>query len=403
MKFTLVRTTALDVFNQALKTCNTKAVGEALSEFLFEEKDGSLQLSSMGDISEQTISLPVAKDANGKFLLQAEEGAKFTVSGKEVTEFVNQFPDEEITCLYVPAEGTFIMGSATRKTRVALVTGIVDDFVPMVFTSRDINVACAGAALAEALKHTAFATATDPNLAPKTAVRVKITGELLVAHATDEERISAYVVDIDDIGGTVVDILLPRSTSEILSASLLRKGVDGVEIELGKRHARFKWNDVVLTSRLENPLGAGFPEVSGYFNGQEIASIKVSKGDFLRALKLVGMIAKDSYIFVSTNADGVLVSTEEANHAAIQDMVVAQESKGEAVTTLPCKSLIKAIESTSNPFVILSYRALPGQQDGEEPGLVIMDGDTYQHFIFPVVPNDQAEEVLEDDTDDEEE
>ena len=146
MKFTLTRSTALTVLKQALKTCNTKAKGQADSEFLFKPDDNALLVTSLNETSEQNIVLQCSD-------LEFEQGESFSVSGQALVEFLQQFPEEEVKCLYNPDDSSFVIGS--KKTRFAFPTGSGSDFVPFNFQSHGKAIELPSSSLREVFKCTA--------------------------------------------------------------------------------------------------------------------------------------------------------------------------------------------------------------------------------------------------------
>ena len=386
MKFTLVRNTAQVALAQALKTCNTKAVGKADSEFLIREAAGQLSVTSLNDTAEQTLVL----QAEG---LKADDGEGFSVSGQSLVELLRDFPDEQVALSYDATKAIVVVSGITKKTKFVFPTGDPEDFIPFSYHPQGISVEVDGTAFAAALKATAFAASQDNTLAPRTAVKVSLAGDKLIAEATDNSRISVYNIQVDDIGTDTINMLLPRATAEALSG--LVDGIACVTVRPGTRHVRFEWNDTIMTCSLENEVGKPFPNLGRFMGGSVVASARISRTDLLRSLKLAALVAKYSYIgvqvgegndeFIKKYGDGVLLTTDERTRGVSQDVVVKQSGKGAAKVLVAHSYMSKAVEMSKSPWIDLEFLEL-------KPGIVavcVCDGP-YRHLVFPVTPNENS-------------
>jgi len=375
MKFTLSRSAALTMLQQALKTCDTKAKGQLASEFLFKPTDDEsyLTVTSFTDFAEQNIQVAIED-------LELEGCVGFSVNGFDLVELLKNFPDEEITCVYAEDKAIFVIASKQRKTKFALPAGIPDDFVLLSVAQTGARVAVSGTSLATALRLTAFATSREYTKAPQTAVKMTLEGTTLLAEASDNERISKVSLEIEDIGPDVRTLLIPYTTAEILSTML--DGIETVTLVPCLKHIQLEWDDTLFTSNLENGVTRKFPALSKYMSGTEHANLKVSRTDILRAVKMASLLAKDSSVCIKANLDdGIIISTNEKDRGASLDVVPAQTGTGAAEVHIATKILLKGIETTSSPFLTLSFRAIQNNL----LCIVLVDGE-YEHCIFPVSP-----------------
>lgn len=386
MKFTLNRSNTLPLLSQALRTCNLKNKGEVDSMFLFELLNGKINLTSADKNAEQIMTLSVLDiDDSGE--------SSFTVDGTSIVEFLRQFPDEEILCSYNTDKSAFIMSSKTRHSKFAFLTGKAKDFMKMSFTDNNNIIKVKGSALSAAFKKSAFSTSLDTSLSPLTSIRLQIKADKILTESSDNYRITTYNIINEGVENTL-DLLIPKETADNLSVIL--DSVEEVSIIPSKRLVRFTWDNTVYTSRLENSVGKPFPQVSKFLGGDKKAFMTLSRGDLLRSLKLASLVAKDSYLNLSVQPNGLLIATDEKDKGASQDLVTAQSVEGEAESLIACKYLIKGIEMTDSPWITLEFRNVAML---EEAGcaLVIVDGN-FEHFIFPVAPNDLDIEDEEDTT-----
>lgn len=381
MKFTLNTNMALALFSQALKTCNVKSKGQPDSEFLFEKINDNLTITSLNETSEQQISVPTIS-------ISGEDG-RFSVAGQGVVEFLRQISDNEVSCQFNKKTNAFYMVSTdpSRQTKFAFPCGDPNDFLPIVFRATGVEMDLPGNILASALHSTAFAASTDSNQAPQTAVRIKISGNVLSADASDFHRISSFIVDLpEDSQYNDTSFLLRKDISEVLS--VLLSDVESVKMILANNHVRFLWDGTIFTCVLESEMKKKFAPVEKFFDGELDANAVVSKGDFQRALKLASLVAKDSSVGISIKDGKILITTNEQDKGASQDSVVCQTSEGEASTFSAWKYLVKGVDICSSPWISLEFRKLPNNMG---VALIIND-DQYSHLIFPVLPKQQDDE-----------
>lgn len=379
MKFTLNTSVALALFSQALKTCNVKSKGQPDSEFLFEKVGDKLTVTSLNETSEQQIVIPT-NSLSG-------DDEKFSVAGQGVVEFLRQISEAEVSCQYVAKSNVFYMISLdpARQTKFAFPCGDPDDFLPIVFRATGIEATLPGNVLATALHSTAFAASSDGSQTPQTAVRLKVSGSVLSAEASDYHRISSFISEVGEIDDVEFSILLRKDVSEVLSTLL--SDVAEVTVVLAANHVRFLWNNTVFTCILESELKKKFAPIEKFFASELEASAKISRGELQRSLKLASLVAKDSSVGISLDEGKLIITTKEQDKGASKDTVVCQESDGNASTFSAWKYLVKGVDICTSPWINIEFRALPNDMGS---ALVICD-EEYNHLIFPVLPKQEDE------------
>lgn len=379
IKFTLARSTALPVLAQALKTCKPKSNDVEQSLFFIKEDKGILTITSFDDIAQQSITLPTID-------IQGNEEQVFAVSGQAMVDFFKQFPDEEAVCEWNDSTKILTVTSTVRTIKFEFPTFLVSDkddndtvqFVPLVFNSKSKPVVCDAKSLADAFQLTSFAASTDSSMAPLTAVSISVDNGTLVAQSSDNFRISIFETDVDDDSIDTIKFLLPHEAADILSD--LWADVDEITVEQGKRHIRFIWDETIFTSRIE---AANFPDLNQYIGDTKV-TMRISRKDLLNALKLAGLLAKDSYVILSASSDGLEISTEEADRGASTNVVPVQAIDGEEDTCVSYKFFLKGVEVVNSPWIDLIFTELSLINAF---AVCIVDG-SYRHYVFPAIPKD---------------
>jgi DNA polymerase III sliding clamp (beta) subunit (PCNA family) len=376
MKFTLDVATSLPILNQALKTCNTKA-DDSDASFLIAEKDNGLWITSINEKAEQINKLPILD-------LEADSGESFFVSGQAFVEFIRQFPDDEAECECDGASLT-IKGTVKDINYSFPVSG-TENYAPRNYVSTTLPIECDAQAFAEALKLTSFSCSLDKSDGVTVGLRVQLFGDKLITQSTDLDRISMCEIDIEDIGLTSVSFILPKSIAETLS-SILDDAVV-VKIEKGRNHIRFQWNDTTLTSELIDDSNNEFPDVIEHMEGNIEAEIVVSRADLIGALKIAGLVAKDSWIKINASNEGLRISISDKHKGAGTNLIDAQKVTGKNETYCTLKNILQGVSMTTSPWITLEFRALSFSPNF---GIGIIDDD-FRHFIFPIIPKDEDDD-----------
>ena len=157
----------------------------------------------------------------------------------------------------------------------------------------------------------------------------------------------------------------------------------------------------MFTSTLENSIGKAYPELSKFMKGKELGSVKISKANLARSLKLAALVAKDSYVTIAikpleadSTGGGLIISTKEDDRGMSQDTLIVQEQEGEAEVNVAHRFISKAIDSASEAWISLAFREVRA----DTVALVLIDGE-FEHLIFPAIPNksDDVESNEEED------
>lgn len=384
MKFTLNRADALATCTQALKTCDTKTkeVGSD-ADFLFTVKAGAIRVTSNCGIASQHVPLPA-------FVEDEEAEAEFLVPAAAITEFFKQFDSEAVACELKETHNLLVVGSEDKASQFAFPTLSPENYAPMRGNIGPKSFVLDGPTLAKALSLTLVAASTNIHDTPRCAVHIVLDGDTLLVEAQDGQRMARYETASTHSFASRNEILIPRQVAEILAASLEK--ADEVTLGLGQAHVRVTWGENEMIASLEAPLGDPFPpDLVRFFREEPEATVVISRNDLLRKLKLAGLIAKGTYILVTTTESGLTISANEMDKGASRDNVIAQTVVGESETTVGCMLLTKAVDSIESPWVEITFRKLPNGFTA----LVLKDGE-YEHLVCPVTANDDLGEEFED-------
>lgn len=384
MKFSLTKSAALPTLTQALETCNAGGgKGKADTDFLVQVDGGKLLVTSVNDHAQQTVEVPV-KDLEG-------ENESFTVTGKSLTDFLRQCMDEDIVCQFNPQKYALKLEAANRNMKYVFATGRSDEFSPITYQKGKKTFNLDGAVLSGAFGNTHGATAKDAAYRPYTAVKLVVDGGAILAEATDQNRAALYEAEVSDTGVERTEFLVPREVAKALS-NILNK-VGSVTIRPCGRHLAFEWEGTTFVAALEAVESDNeFVSLAEFFGGAELASCRISKDDFLRSLRLAGLLDDDPGVTLSISAEGLEVRTEESEAGAGVDVLRVAEHTDEATSFLALKSILKAVEACEEPWIVLKWVELENQ----EVSMAVVDGNgSLRQLVFPVRSKDAEVETEE--------
>lgn len=377
MKFSLTKSAALPALIQALETCSAGGgKGKADTDFLVQVEGGKLLVTSVNDHAQQTVEVPV-KDLEG-------ENEPFTVTGRNITDFLRQCMDEDIICQFNPQKFALKLEAANRNMKYVFATGRADEFSPITYQKGKKTFSLDGSILSAAFGNTHGATAKDVAYRPYTAVKLVVENNKVLAEATDQVRAALYEGEVEDTGQDATSFLVPREVAKALSNIVSKVGA--VTIRPCGRHLAFEWEGTTFVSALE-PVESDneFVSLAQFFDGEEYASCRISKEDLLRSLRLAGLLDDDPGVTLSISDEGLKVKTEESEAGAGVDVLPVAESKDESSSFLALKSILKAVEACEEAWIILKWVAL----ENGEVAMAVVDGNgNLRQLVFPVRSKD---------------
>jgi DNA polymerase III sliding clamp (beta) subunit (PCNA family) len=375
VKFTVLCSNAISVFNQAIRTCDIRA-NNTDADFLLKESDGRLWVTSINRNMEQTILIPTVS-------LSANKNESFFISGQVIVELFRQFPDDEVSCNY---EGNVLIiegdDTSDRQIKLELPTSEADDFAPFNYVSESTIIECDAAKIVKSLESTSFCASTDEDDNGLTAVHITLADDKLTVEASDNDRVAVSEIEIDNTDKVAIDCLLPKESANTLIS--LIKRVDIVKIEKGKNHLRFFWNDTTFTSCLTTD--DDYPDLTQYINGTVVASAKISKEELIKSLRLLGLLVKDSFIALKLGSNGLKISANEKDRGSGSYVIDPQKITGNSDAPIPYKFLVQAAEAMVKPWVTINFVELAY---GDQYPHVSLVEEGYLHFVFAGAAKDE--------------
>jgi DNA polymerase III sliding clamp (beta) subunit (PCNA family) len=368
LKITFSRTSTLPILKQALKTCNTKSKGKADSEFLVYSEDNVLKITSINEISEQTIILPHEQMDNG-------DDFKFSINAALFLEFFNQFPEDKIQCVYKEDDNTLIAGN--KKTKMAFPCGKGDDFSSFQTLLADDEFDIESNLFMALIKNTYFSVSSDWQNSPLTSLKFTVDFNHVRAESCDLGRISIASKESHLNCNKSHVFLIPKEAVDFLSSLNIQDGK--IKIYPCKKHFKISWGNTIYISLLEG--SHNFPDLNVWIEKPTVAKIKILSSELQNALKLSSLIAKDSYIKLQLD-DKLHISAADDSVGMLKYSLDCEEIEGKCETLVSHRSFLKYFDLFQDLKLEFEFKEINENSYG-----ILCKNKDVNHMIFPVKAN----------------
>jgi DNA polymerase III subunit beta len=247
-----------------------------------------------------------------------------------------------------------------------------EDFPRVEGTAESRRIELGGDDLAAALGQVAGAASRDETRPVLTGVLFEGEGDELSVVATDSYRLSMRKVRAEGVDG--IKTLVPARA--VVEVGRLAGGLEKVGVELGAAQASFDLGDVTVQSRL---IEGEFPAYKQLLPESQGNHLKITKGEFLEALKRVALLAQDATpVFLELGSEGVqLTCTAQGLGEGSEDVDAAYEGEEMRVAFNP-SYLEAGISATTTDDVVMDLT------DPQRPVLIHEPDD--QEFLYLLMP-----------------
>lgn len=275
MKLQILQENLSKALNIASRFSSGRVQLPILGNILLSSKKTKLTISSTN--LEISVSIQVGA--------KIEEEGDLSVPSKVITELIGNLPHETLD-LETSKEQLKVSTSGFSST----VLGMNPNDFPKIPTDlpKSNVVSLPLKDFSSSLSQVIFATSVDETRPILTGVLLVLSKNDLILVATDGFRLSQKKTKIS--GGYDVKIVLPKL---ILSEISKMEEGDNVEfsVENKEKQAVFGTEDLILSSRL---LDGEFPDYEKIIPKSSTYKISIDKEEFLRAVKLASIFARDS-------------------------------------------------------------------------------------------------------------
>ncbi len=342
MKIKINQQDLLPVLQSVSRSCGIRATLPVLANILLQTENGKLKLSATN------LELGVIKIVSAEVL---EEG-DVTVPSRTFLEIISSLPPGEISLDATPDQ----LKISAHKFNATL-NGIPANEFPTIPLSETPGVMVDANVLKEALPEISFAAAADEGRPVLTGILTEIKKKTLELVATDGFRLAHKTTGLENTETDSFKALIPRRTLEEVARLIAEEEeADKIEISTSENQNQmiFKINQTILSSRL---IEGQFPSWEKIIPQTSVNRAVLERADFLKAVKLASVFAKDSanVVKLSTNSKSIKL-TSKTKELGGQETDIEGTIKGEEITiAFNSRYLIDALSAVPSSQVIIEF------------------------------------------------
>lgn len=252
----------------------SKPLIPVLENFLFEIKEGKLQITTTDLETFMTTSMMVESDGN----------INIAVPSKVSMDTLKSLPTQPITFSIDPA--TYGIEINTGNGRYKLTGQNSEDFPKIPEVQSDNSIVLPANMLLKAINKTLFATGVDELRLNLTGVYCQIFDDNINFVATDANRLVRFKKN-GTKNGFETSFIMPKKAVTMLKNSL-PNDVTPVKIEFNKSYAFFNYGDVSLICRL---IDERYPDYHAVIPAENPNRLTINRQEFMSALKRVSIFS----------------------------------------------------------------------------------------------------------------
>ena len=305
---------------------------------------------------------------------QIEEEGAITIPSKALKQIISSFPDELLTIETSGYEVSITCG----KRRVGIYGTEAEDFPPIPTVESGLVGKFEAAVLRDAIKHVAFAAATEDSRPVLTGIKVEITGQDFTFAAADGFRLAVYKGKLMEPISEDTSFIIPgRALQEV--NRLIGSQQEPVEFTVTKSQVLFRLENVELVSQL---IQGTFPNYSQFIPQSYDTRVVVDLGEFLRATRTASIFAND--IVRLQIAKGCLTVSAQSEGLDSKEDIDATVQGAEAKIAFNSKYLAEVLDVLGKGSVALETTtpASPGVLRPVKPA----EGESTAEYIHVVTP-----------------
>lgn len=274
MKFTCTQ----ENFSQALTVVSRVASKNVALPILHNV----LLIAEKGTVQLQTTNLEVAVTVTMR--ARVDEDGRYTVPSRVLNDFIALLGHEKVT-LHTTEQGLEISSGHSTTT---LKGAAADDFPVLPQPTDVVEFRLPANALYAAISETVFAAANDESRPEISGVFCHVEKNTLTVAATDSYRLSERHAPLTGSAEKAASAILPsRTIHELLR--LLPHDETEISLALGDNHARGRWPEVEMVSRV---IDGQYPDYQQIVPAQWETKVTLPRDEFLNNIRAASLFCK---------------------------------------------------------------------------------------------------------------
>lgn len=363
MKLVVLQEDFAPALSTALRFVNTRAQLPVLSNIHLSASKTKLRINATN--LENSVSIPIGA--------KVDEEGEITVPARVLTDIVAGLAKGQVT-LEAKNEKLTI-STSNSKSDISSMLAVDFPKVPMAPGKESVKLNAQD--LLASLNHVLYSSSSDEARPVLTGVYFVFNKDNLTLVATDGFRLSKRKISLEN--GVPGSMIIPK---EILAEiSKIGKGFDDIalSVKADENQLIIQIGDITLSSRI---IDGSFPDYEKIIPNKSKVRINVDKEELLRAIRVSGVIARDSANVVkfAVNKSGLSLLAESSKsgkqNVKVDTKVEGSEESEISFNYKYVEEFLLSIKGDSVDIKIIDETSPGVFLDSSEPDLV--------HLIMPV-------------------
>ena len=317
---------------------------------------------------------------------QVEEEGAVTIPARLLTQFVNSLPQQRVDVTLEDEPLRLAMKCARYEANIN--GQDADDFPPIPTVDEGAVGRMDAAVMRDAIRHVAFAAATEDSRPVLTGVKVEMSGNEFTFAAADGFRLAVYEGKLSDPVPEDISFIVPARTLQEVNR-LLGSQSDPVEFTVtpAKSQALFRLSSVELVSQL---VQGTFPNYRQLVPEEYTTRVVIPRESFMQATRAASTFARDGSGIIRLNISSdeqqevgkIAVSARAEELGDYEGEVDAQVEGSESKIAFNSRFLTDVLDVLEDGDVALET------QTASSPGVIKPaanpNGHSYTHVVMPM-------------------
>ena len=370
MRLKIKQPVLMEHLNYVIKGISNKNLIPILNCIKFDlTNDGLYLMSTDNEIAIKTF---ISK----KDIESIDTCGKIVVSGRFIYEIIRKLPNEIINIEEVVDSKLSI---TTTSSSFQLNCNNVNDFPDLDLEDNKTPIILDQKLFKTIINQTIFATSNQESRPILTGINFHIEKDNLLCIATDSYRLAKKKITIKNPMEEVVDIVIPtKNISELLK--LLNSDDEDIELHIFSNKIIFKFNDIVMMSRLINGT---YPDTSKLIPNTFDMELKANLSNFYDAIDRASLLTNEAdknTIRLESNGNEITVSSNIPEIGNVEDKVIVENIKNRDIKiAFSSKYMMDALKAFGSSEVELLF-------NGEIKPIILKnpESDDLVQLILPI-------------------
>lgn len=348
MKLTIKQPILMEHLNYVIRGISNKNLIPILNCIKFDlTTDGLYLMSTDNEIALKTF-------IDKKDIESIDTTGSMVVSGRYIYEIVRKLPNEFIYIEEVVDSKLSIM---TTNSSFQLNCNNVSEFPDLELEDNKTPIVMNQKLFKSIINQTIFATSNQESRPILTGINFHIEGNNLQCIATDSYRLAKKTIVIENPMTNIIDIVIPtKNISELIK--LLNEDEDKMELHIFSNKIIFKFNDIIMMSRLINGT---YPDTSKLIPETFEIELKVNLSEFYNAIDRASLLTNEAdknTIKLESNGNDITVSSnipEIGN--VVEKVMVDNKSNKDIKIAFSSKYMMDALKAFGSMEVELLFNS----------------------------------------------